>query len=557
MATGPLDYLRTSVKRNVSWIYNTPNKYPRENKVPRGPLFDPKDNPRPNWIHSTPWTRHTAVSDSPLYELESALGIDLSHIPDEGERLSDISGCEFFSDTGSNPGLSLSELSDSQLFLNSSHHISHRYPLELNAAFVPQGAYSDTLRSIATYKGSVSFTPTPKTCVADYCPGPDSLDLVSTVRHTPTMSNTSAPNQVQGAPGGLDRPNTDNTRPNKPEDDQFLQVMRVNFALILQEALKDKNIQTLYQTMFQPLLEPMVTKIKTLEQKIATLAHVNTCQEDSIEALEYKLDSQEQRNRKFNLKISGIPENPGENPAVLIEQIASVLHANVTRNDFEACYRIGGSRPGKPRAILVKFNTIDAKIRLFSARKSLKEHKSTAIKEIFVNEDLAPIRSKMLFIARNLKNANLIFKYWVYDSEVFIRKTENSEPEKLTGQKPIRVLSSNVTCQAIIESANKPLPNKPFKQRIPRGSTQQAPQAYGDGYQNQANRPTMNYAQAVEGMENQGQGVNMYTNTAPQGGNGFPINQGACAYPNQAINNPFYYQAQYPPPMRYPTPNQG
>ena len=49
-----------------------------------------------------------------------------------------------------------------------------------------------------------------------------------------------------------------------------------------------------------------------------------------------------------------------------------------------------------------------------------------------VNEDLAPARSRLLYICRILKNVKVLHKYWVYDTEVYIRRVEDAEPERIT-----------------------------------------------------------------------------------------------------------------------------
>lgn len=98
--------------------------------------------------------------------------------------------------------------------------------------------------------------------------------------------------------------------------------------------------------------------------------------------------------------------------------------------DILACYRVGKFNPRntKPRPILVKFYNEEARIDLFNARKELKKSKKKYLQKVYINEDMAPMRSPLYYIARGLKDAGLIYRYWVYDSEVWFRKTPTDEP---------------------------------------------------------------------------------------------------------------------------------
>ena len=265
---------------------------------------------------------------------------------------------------------------------------------------------------------------------------------------------------------------TNTSTPNRPTTMSL--DSNADFVRGLRHALRDEECKELFKELLKPLVQSLSDKVDVLEDRIVNLEKANTVKDDKVEDLEYKLDSVEQRNRKFNLKIYGIPENQGENPASLVEETAARIKASVYTSDIAACYRIGVAKAGTIRPILAKFKTLEAKIRLFNARKALNppKPKNTLVVTIpttpqtYVNEDLAPIRSKLLYIARNLKNANVIHKYWIYDSEVYVKRSEFTiDPERATGMKSFREFENHPAYADVIAMATRP---KRPRNRLPR-----------------------------------------------------------------------------------------
>ena len=51
---------------------------------------------------------------------------------------------------------------------------------------------------------------------------------------------------------------------------------------------------------------------------------------------------------------------------------------------------------------------------------------------IFVNENLTQYRQEVLAKARKMKKANKIFRVWTVDGKIFVRKTEDSRPVRIS-----------------------------------------------------------------------------------------------------------------------------
>ena len=51
---------------------------------------------------------------------------------------------------------------------------------------------------------------------------------------------------------------------------------------------------------------------------------------------------------------------------------------------------------------------------------------------IFVNKNLTQYRQEVLAKARKMKKANKIFRVWTVDGKIFVRKTEDSRPVRIS-----------------------------------------------------------------------------------------------------------------------------
>ena len=477
---------RLSAKRNISSVYSTPDKRK---------------------------TRPTK-SRKGLDQLEKAFGCDLSHIYETDES------CESEGD------ISLSDLSNEDQI--SGIHPVHIYPLDSQARESLISKCKQRLaegnilsKSLSNFTGDVHI---PGIQYPNYCPGPEHSNMTGL--------------QPPGQPGTPRAQLSD-------ADNHILHVINNNFLGVFQSALADDNTKKLYEALFAPLFASALSKVDTLEKRIVDLEKICESKDDTVEEMEYKMDGYEQKTRKMNLKLYGIPEKQGEAPGILVAETADMIKANICTNDFEACHRIGQAKEGKTRPILVKFNNGEARGKLFGARKTLNEMakhlKKTQVtgtpnpfESIYINEDLAPLRSKLLYVARGLKNAKLLFKYWVYDSEVFVRYSEEDTPQKVTGGKHFRRYVGHPIYNQIMDSANRaptPRVQKPRPQRDQLRRNQPGPSAQMDDEMTQQQHLLNPQAQQPPPvpMTGQQQGSQSLSNTMminPAMMAGLPIPQG-------------------------------
>lgn len=77
----------------------------------------------------------------------------------------------------------------------------------------------------------------------------------------------------------------------------------------------------------------------------------------------------------------------------------------------------------RPRDILMKFSTFNARRRLFLKRKDLRDSEYTM--HLFINEDLTMLRSKPLYEARCLVRTYKLRSAYASDGKIFVRDKDD------------------------------------------------------------------------------------------------------------------------------------
>lgn len=172
------------------------------------------------------------------------------------------------------------------------------------------------------------------------------------------------------------------------------------------ETKMDKKFDNLEQSVqfVSDSFEELKRKFEAVLGETKELRKENNMLRDRIKVLELISDEQEVKERSNNIIIGGVPKQPEENTANIIESILSAL--NVQTNNNNQCmesFRMGKSENGP---ILAKFSnqqikkTILKKIRERKGLKlsecELRSKQSDKNKKIYLNEDL-PVNKRNLF----------------------------------------------------------------------------------------------------------------------------------------------------------------
>ena len=136
--------------------------------------------------------------------------------------------------------------------------------------------------------------------------------------------------------------------------------------------------------------------------------------------LKYEQDKLDQMSRRECIRVYNIPERDGEDTLqVFIDFLKNRLDITATRTDLSYCYRSGPRQPTKSRAILVKFISKNLKDQVMQAKKKLRlneDGNSNNVhgqngkgKEVFIAEDLTPLRFKLMLFAKKQENVKKVY----------------------------------------------------------------------------------------------------------------------------------------------------
>ena len=198
---------------------------------------------------------------------------------------------------------------------------------------------------------------------------------------------------------------------------------------IMKIAMQTK--QLLSQEIDKLVEEKVKIKTAELSKSVESLQSDNQKLKDSISKLEAKLttkmDDLEQYSRRSCVRIAGIPESTNENTDETVLELTERLNIDISPRDIDRSHRVGpqpteatsiadGAQPTRPREIIVKLKSYQARLRLLQARKTLRDNKE----KVYINEDLTKTRKSLAFECRKLRRERKILRTWVYDGNIFM-----------------------------------------------------------------------------------------------------------------------------------------
>lgn len=144
------------------------------------------------------------------------------------------------------------------------------------------------------------------------------------------------------------------------------------------------------------------------------LYHVDQDSETKIAAAWEHAVQNEQYSRKHNVRIFGVSEDPEEHlEEKVITLIKDKLDVEVEPEEIDVIHRVGkkerSTRNMKPRAVIVKFSSNKAKMKVLMKRKHLKG------RGITIAEDMAPDLAKRL---KELNNKTSVERAWLVNGKI-------------------------------------------------------------------------------------------------------------------------------------------
>ena len=197
-----------------------------------------------------------------------------------------------------------------------------------------------------------------------------------------------------------------------------LDALKANLLDTLDIQLKN-SIEALKTEIIENLINEnkrLSKKCDELEKKVSELYNTDDDLIDRLYELECGVYDQNQRSRKNNIEISGVPndvldENLENTIVTILNECMPEQGTNICSSDIEACHRLPAKNGPKP--VIVRFHSRKIRNTAFELRRSINnfDHSRFGIEEndkLWVNDNLSPMMKKLHFYARKLKRANKI-----------------------------------------------------------------------------------------------------------------------------------------------------
>ena len=190
------------------------------------------------------------------------------------------------------------------------------------------------------------------------------------------------------------------------------------FTQALVKVFQNEAVQA---TLRETICSEMRAELKCMKDLITEQNNKIRKLESKIVELEQKTDEMEQYSRRNSLRVFGMAEKEHENPLdVTLKMINSDLGVEMDESSIDRVHRVGKRKDdSRKRPMLIKFATYRDRAKVFRAKTALKGH----AKDVFINEDLTTLRSRLFYKARQLKKRKIIQDCWTYDGQLLIKNT--------------------------------------------------------------------------------------------------------------------------------------
>ena len=183
-------------------------------------------------------------------------------------------------------------------------------------------------------------------------------------------------------------------------------------------------------------------KVVKLTGEVGELRGQIESKDREIEDLKLKLDESEMYSRRSSVRLFNIPEAKDESTDDIVCRLGEALGADIFYDDIDRSHRVGRVDKDKPRPIICKFVSYQAKLALMRRKKKLKTldvKKVFKTDSIYINEDLTKDRARLAKTARDLKKSGKILDTWTRDGVIFV-KTPSEAIERITCNAHFRIL---------------------------------------------------------------------------------------------------------------------
>ena len=161
-----------------------------------------------------------------------------------------------------------------------------------------------------------------------------------------------------------------------------------------------KVLPVIVDTVATAVDKAVTAVVQRLTESLDTKGTQSKMQRQALMA-KYDTDRLEQYTRRETIRISGLPEEEGEDVIGKVVDLGKKIGVDLDTKDISVVHRNGRKIQGQHRQILCRFVSRASADKLHAKRSHLKDFAEYRSK-VFINEDLTPLRSRMLGYAKSV-----------------------------------------------------------------------------------------------------------------------------------------------------------
>jgi len=190
----------------------------------------------------------------------------------------------------------------------------------------------------------------------------------------------------------------------------------------LSQSLKDELLKTIKDAVHESLGEivnDIKSRVSSIEERMDELENQLSHLQSQLNLIGAKANDNEQYSRRHNVRITGFPEEKGEDCVAKVAKFCKeTMKIAISSADIDRAHRVGKPSQSKHRAIIVRLQSHRHKLDIMKNKKQLRGTK------FFVNEDLTKENQKLFSEARKLPKVK---SAWTRDGTIFIKDRDSDK----------------------------------------------------------------------------------------------------------------------------------
>ena len=196
----------------------------------------------------------------------------------------------------------------------------------------------------------------------------------------------------------------------------------------LMSALLSEQVSNHYKQMFEGVCDKKIKeKLVPINNDIAQIRKDDTARDEKIQRLELKIDTMEQEKKCANLIISGL-ENSDNPMTAATNFLKNKMQIDVNTGDIKNAFKFGKPNDQNKPPIKVVFASLAKRNEVYRKRITLKNT------NVYVNEDLTPMRSELLYLTRQFLKTKPGARTWSIEGKIFAKLSETGKPLRISDE---------------------------------------------------------------------------------------------------------------------------